>query len=84
LNNFSLCLAAEVKKFGIDVNAVCFGVVDTPMQHEISRGKLPPRMMRSEEAAASLVFLASDESSAVTGSIVEAYGIGNQLFRWDT
>ena len=80
LINFTECLAAEVKEFGIDVNAICPGGVDTNMLREIRQGTLPPKVMKPEEIAAVAMFLASDESSGITGTAIDVFGIGNPLF----
>ncbi|MBI2316022.1 MAG: SDR family oxidoreductase [Betaproteobacteria bacterium] len=72
--------AAEVKPFGIDVNAICPGPTDTPMQREMRRGKLPAGLMAPEEIAAVAVFLASDRASGITGTAIEVFGPGNPLF----
>ena len=76
-------VAAEVKPHGIDVNCICPGGVDTEMYREVFgiRGREEdPRLMRPEEIAELAVFLASDASSAVTGSAIDAFGGTNPLF----
>jgi len=78
--NFTYCLAAEVKEFNIDVNAICPGAVETDMLREITEGKLPEHMMPPSDIAAVAVFLASDESRAVTGTAIDAFGPSNPLF----
>lgn len=80
LINFSECLAAEVKAYGIDVNAICPGPTDTEMMHEITGGKVPAYMAAPEDIAAVMVFLASDESRAITGTSIDALGSANPLF----
>lgn len=80
LINFTECLAAEVKKFGIDVNAICPGPVDTDMLRDITDGEMPPNTMKPEEIAAVAVFLASDEASGITGTAIDAFGARNPLF----
>jgi len=67
---------------GIRVNAVCPGDTETPMEHEDARnqgmtweeylafateGRPLPRMGQPDEVAQAVLFLASDESSFVTG-----------------
>lgn len=79
--NFTECLAAEVKEDGIDVNAVCPGTVSTDMMREITHDNVPSYAMPPEDMASVLVFLASDESRAITGTAIDAYGPGNDLFR---
>jgi len=79
--NFTECLAAEVKEHGIDVNAICPGSVDTDMMSEITNGNVPSYAMPPEDIASVVVFLASDESKAITGTAIDAFGTGNPLFR---
>jgi len=78
--NFTECLAAEVKEFDIDVNAICSGAVETDMLREITGGEIPTHAMPPEDIAAVAVFLASDESRAITGTAINAFGRGNPLF----
>ena len=78
--NFTECLAAEVKEYNIDVNAICPGAVDTDMLREISGGR--PRSADSpDQIAAVAVFLACDEGAGITGTAVDAFGRSNPLFR---
>ena len=78
--NLTECIAAEVKEFGIDVNAICPGAVDTDMLHEIKDGKIPATSMAPEDIAAVAVFLASDDSKAITGTAIDAFGNTNPIF----
>jgi NAD(P)-dependent dehydrogenase (short-subunit alcohol dehydrogenase family) len=72
-------LGVEFARRGVRVNALCPGPVDTPLLRELFAKDpekaarrlvhLPMgRFARAEEIAAGVVFLASDESSYVTGS----------------
>lgn len=77
-------LAAEWASLGITVNVIGPGAIDTPMvssanmPKEVLEGLLATipmrRMGKSEEVAALAVFLASDESSYVTGATFYADG----------
>jgi len=80
LINFTLCLAAEVKPFGIDVTAVSPSGTDTRLLHEIGRAKGRTNLIRPEEIASVVLFLATSDSSAITGTVIEAYGQSNPLF----
>ena len=74
-------LALEGAEYGIRVNAVCPGVIDTPMnERNLARSEDPEAMRRSwyeitplgrlgtpRDVAQAMLFLASDESSFVTG-----------------
>ncbi len=76
-------VAAEVKRYGIDVNCICPGGVDTEGYREAfnNQGRADnPRLMASEEVANLALFLASDASSAVTGAAIDAFGGTNPLF----
>ncbi len=76
-------VAAEVKPYGIDVNCICPAGVDTEGYRKAfdSRGREEnPKLMRPEEIAELAVFLASDTSSAITGTSIDAFGGMNPLF----
>ncbi len=76
-------VAAEVKEHGIDVNCICPGGVDTEGFREAfnTTGRDEnPRLMAPEEIASLAVFLASDASSAITGTAIDAFGGTNPLF----
>lgn len=74
-------LALEGAPYGVRVNAVCPGVIDTPMnERNLSRSEDPEAMRSSwfevtplgrlgtpRDVAQAMLFLASDESSFVTG-----------------
>jgi NAD(P)-dependent dehydrogenase (short-subunit alcohol dehydrogenase family) len=62
------------------VNAICPGAVETDMMSEITGGEIPKHAMPTEDIAAVAVFLASDESRAITGTAINAFGPGNPLF----
>jgi 3-oxoacyl-[acyl-carrier protein] reductase len=76
-------LARETAPFGINVNAINPGIVDTPMV----RGSRSPefleklaesipfkRMARADEVADLVLFLASDHASYITGAGVDIHG----------
>ncbi|MBB5791833.1 SDR family NAD(P)-dependent oxidoreductase [Jiangella mangrovi] len=76
-------LAAEYAASGVTVNAVCPGLIDTPMVHRTidaeqvrryAEGFPIPRLGRPEEVAALVGFLASDEAAYITGASVDVNG----------
>lgn len=81
-------LAVSYAEQGLRVNAVCPGWVDTPMNRKVAEDaggldKLYPiikrqqpqgRMATTREVAYAVLFLASDEASAVTGSALYVDG----------
>jgi 3-oxoacyl-[acyl-carrier protein] reductase len=76
-------MAKELAPFGIRVNGVSPGVVDTPFHEEFSTPEMVRsfiaqiplgRMGKSEEIAKVIAFLASDASSFVVGETIEANG----------
>jgi 3-oxoacyl-[acyl-carrier protein] reductase len=75
-------LAKEVARIGITVNAVCPGFLDTDAlssmgdeERKATAMRIPMRRLgRPEEAAAAVRFLASDEASYITGSVLKVDG----------
>jgi NAD(P)-dependent dehydrogenase (short-subunit alcohol dehydrogenase family) len=82
-------IAAEYGRAGIRCNAICPGIVETPMLDALGRDAPPAleqmyslaeqatclgRLGRPEEIAAAAVFLASAESSFVTGAVLAVDG----------
>ena len=84
LINLTESLAAELAKDSIQVNCICPGVVATEGYRALmaSRG-LPPvaGAMEPREIAEVAVFLASEASSAITGTAIDAFGQANPLLR---
>ena len=75
-------LALELVRFGINVNAVAPGLIDTPMVRALQpkvRERLVAaqpggRMGSAEEVAAAVAFLAAEEASFVTGQVLSVCG----------
>jgi 3-oxoacyl-[acyl-carrier protein] reductase len=75
-------LAKEVARIGITVNAVCPGYVETEAlahlagaERKAAEMKIPMRRLgRPPEVAAAVRFLASEESSYITGSTLKVDG----------
>lgn len=65
------CLSAEGKRYNINVNAICPALVNTKMAGDFVHGD---DIMQPEEIADIVVFLASDESRALQGSSIYAFG----------
>jgi 3-oxoacyl-[acyl-carrier protein] reductase len=64
---FTRALAAELGKDGVRVNAIGPGFIETPLNEKVRAGK-------PEDIVGPAIFLASDLSAYVTGSIVMADG----------
>jgi len=83
---FTRALALEVVRDGITVNAICPGMIDTPMVHQAAKAADPQdpdgvlkrlasgipmeRLGTIEELGELVAFLASDESRYITGTPV--------------
>lgn len=80
--SFTRCLAREVASRGIRVNAIHPGPTATPIMSNIPDSMIKQleatvplgRMARPEEVAAAVLFLASDEGSFATGSVLTVNG----------
>ena len=77
-------MALELAPLGIRVNCIAPGAIDTPMVADVKKdmktlestlaGIPIGRMGNPEEISNAVVFLASDESSYMTGSVVVVDG----------
>ena len=81
LINLTKTAAVEYARKGIRVNAICPGIVDTPMFEQVlgiglkTREELEAmhpieRVIEPEEVANLVLFLGSDEASAITGQAI--------------
>lgn len=91
LSMLSKCAAVDLASHDIRVNAICPGVIDTPMPRNFvstlpdhpdedlvmrgfAEGHVVGRLGRPEEVVSLALFLASDESTFMTGSVVTIDG----------
>lgn len=80
--SFTKSLAKEMARLGITVNAVCPGVITTPMTANLNQeikcditDKIPMRRLgRPEEVAGAVLFLASKKAAYITGQILAVDG----------
>jgi len=74
--------ARELGRFGIRVNAICPGVIETPMTAGVDDVMIKPllratplgRKGQPDDIASTALFLASDESSFITGQWISPNG----------
>lgn len=79
---FTKALSKELGRFGVTVNAVAPGFIETPMTEKVSEElktivkKITSlgRFGKPEEIAAAAAFLASDEASFITGEVLNIDG----------
>lgn len=80
--SFTKSLAKEMARLGITVNAVCPGIIATPMTANLNQeikcditDKIPMRRLgRPEEVAGAVLFLASKKAAYITGQILAVDG----------
>ena len=74
VNGFSASLAIDMKPYGIAVNVICPGAVDTPLTGISRPDDDKTEWIKPADIADACVYLASDESRMVTGAILEVAG----------
>ncbi|MCK9362870.1 MAG: 3-oxoacyl-ACP reductase FabG [Syntrophales bacterium] len=75
----SRAIAAEAARFGVRINVVAPGAIETEMTKGIQREKMKElipmgRLGRPEEVARVIRFLCSDDSSYITGQVLSVNG----------
>ena len=82
INGLTKSLARELGKYGIRVNAVAPGIITTDMVKQLPKEMIEPminaiplkRIGEPEDIASAFVFLASDNASYITGTILSVDG----------
>lgn len=74
LSAMTQALAEEVAQEGIWVNAVAPSILDTPDNRRAMPGSDPSKWVRVEDAAETIVYLASPRNLASRGAVVPVYG----------
>ncbi len=69
-------LSAELKREGINVNAVLPGTIDTPANRKAMTDADLSRWVTPQAISEVILFLASDSSSAVHGALIPVFGTG--------
>lgn len=79
---FTRALSKEMAKYNITVNAICPGLIDTGLIHDIPQKYLRERMQniplgrpgKKEEVAKLVAFISSDDASYITGEAISING----------
>lgn len=82
IDGFTRCLATELARRGVTVNSVAPGFIETDMTEAVRNAagdmiqkKIPVRRLgKPEDVANAVLFLATDESSYITGQILRVDG----------
>ena len=83
VNGFTKSLARELAPFGIRVNAVAPGIIETDMVKSLPKEMIEPliktiplgRVGKPEDISNAFLFLASDMASYITGEILQVDGL---------
>jgi 3-oxoacyl-[acyl-carrier protein] reductase len=77
LQALTACMSGEVGKYGIRVNAICPGIIDTSRMDDLGRGEVWEQLVTAripigragtgEDIAHAVVYLCSDQGAWVTG-----------------
>jgi NAD(P)-dependent dehydrogenase (short-subunit alcohol dehydrogenase family) len=74
VHRFTESLAEELKAKGVTVNAVLPSIIDTPQNRADMPDADPAKWVQPAELAEVMLFLASEQASAVTGALVRVPG----------
>jgi 3-oxoacyl-[acyl-carrier protein] reductase len=82
IEGFTRCLATEIARRGVTVNAVAPGFIETDMTQavrnaaeEVIKKQIPARRLgKPEDIAAAVLFLVGDEASYITGQVLTVDG----------
>ncbi len=69
-------LAIEEKRHGVRVNAIAPGMIDTEQNRRAVKDPDTVKWISREDIASVVLFLASDQSKAVTGEVIHVLGEG--------
>jgi len=74
LVGFTQALAREMREHNVTVNAVCPGTTENREPNQPARTAPLSEKLRPEDVASTVLWLASDDASGVTGAAIEVYG----------
>ena len=82
IEGFTRCIAAEIARRGITVNAVAPGFIETDMTEAVRNAagdqikkKIPVRRLgQPQDIANAVLFLVSDEAEYITGQVLKVDG----------
>jgi NAD(P)-dependent dehydrogenase (short-subunit alcohol dehydrogenase family) len=74
LVGFTQALAREMREHNVTVNAVCPGTTENREPDQPARTAPLSEKLRPQDVASTVLWLASDDASGVTGAAIEVYG----------
>lgn len=69
-------MAAELKRSGINVNAIIPGTIDTPSNRELLPNANFDNWVNPDDLSKVIRFLVSDEAAAIHGALIPVFGLG--------